>query len=164
MSVNECKQCTAQTKAGARCKARTCKYADYCWIHTKTLLRLGLRPSSIPRSGSGLFTYVDIPANKNICEYKGDNISSAEYTATDSGYGIIIPHGRVIDGKSTQSSLGRYANDCRPANKRAGVCSGNNARYSINTRNGVSTVNVKSIKRIPAGSEIFVSYGAGYWR
>lgn len=164
MSVNECAQCSAQTRAGSRCKSRTCKYADYCWIHTKSLLQLGLRTSSIPASGTGLFTYIDIPPKRIICAYKGENIPQEQYNTSNSGYGVAIPRERVIDGKSTQSSLGRYANHCRPEDKRAELCAGNNAKFSISTRNGVSTVNVKSTKRIAAGSEVFVSYGSGYWR
>ncbi len=29
---------------------------------------------------------------------------------------------------------------------------------------GVTTINIKSTKRIKAGSEIFVTYGVGYWK
>ena len=163
MSVTECDRCSATTRSGARCKSRTCKYAMMCWQHTKQLLHLGVRDSAVPAAGQGLFTYVDIPAKRVICSYGGENISRAAYDANRSDYGVGIPGGRVIDGASTQSSIGRYANNCRPADKAAGHCRGNNARFSISTREGQTTVNIKSTKPIPAGSEIFVAYGSGYW-
>ena len=163
MSITECDRCNATTRSGARCKQRTCKYAMMCWQHTKQLLHLGVRDSAIPAAGQGLFTYVDIPVNRVICSYDGENISRAAYSANRSEYGVHIPGGRVIDGASTQSSIGRYANNCRPADRAAGHCRGNNAKFSISTRAGVSTINIKSTKRIPAGGEIFVAYGSGYW-
>ena len=52
MSVVECAQCSATTRQGERCRIRTCKYAHMCWQHTKQLLHLGIKPSTIPNSGS----------------------------------------------------------------------------------------------------------------
>ncbi len=161
MSEIECVRCIAQTKKGARCKLRTCRIADYCSIHAKSILQLGVKPS--PVSGYGLFTYADIPKDRKICEYKGVNISQEEYDTGNGIYGVEIPRGRVIDAKSTQSCLARYINDCRYSNRRAGTCAGINARFSLKTVRGVTTVNIKSTKRIPAGSEIFLKYGAKYW-
>ena len=51
-----------------------------------------------------------------------------------SGYGIHINKHQVLDGKSTQSGLGRYANSCRKGNKDKGECKGNNAKLSVNDR------------------------------
>jgi hypothetical protein len=44
--------------------------------------------------------------------------------------GYAVARGRVIDAASTQSDLGRYVNDCRAANRRAGECNGSNARLA----------------------------------
>jgi hypothetical protein len=70
----------------------------------------------------------------------------------------------VIDAASTQRDLGRYANDCRAADERAGHCKGSNARYSVSNRNNATRIHLKATKNIPPGSEIFVSYGASYWK
>ena len=164
MSINECIRCSASTKSGEQCKIITCKYSEFCWIHTKQLFDLGIKPSNIPNAGSGLFTYKEIPAKKTICVYSGDVLTVDNYIANNSGYGIAIPNGRIVDAKSTQSCLGRYANNCRPMDKTAGNCNGNNAKFSILTRAGQTTIRIKSTKRIPAGSEIFVAYGSGFWR
>ena len=162
MSIVECIQCSATTKSGDRCKKRTCKYAFMCWQHTKQILHLGVKTSAIPNAGSGLFTFVDIPSDKIICKYDGTIIDKDDYK--DNGYGVGIPRGKVVDGASTQSSIGRYSNCCKPSDKNNKHCKGNNAKFSISTRNDITNINIKSTKRIPAGSEIFVSYGRGFFR
>ena len=159
--MRECVQCLAATKKGSRCKNITCVYSEFCRVHTKQIFDLVLKPSQIPDSGTGLFTAVQIPKNKNIAKYTGQVKSQEEYNANPSGYAIAISRGRVIDAASTQDGIARYSNDCRTKNKKSGHCSGNNARFVVNHRN--DTVWLRSTKNIPAGSEIFVSYGSGYW-
>jgi SET domain-containing protein len=164
MSIRECVRCSAATKKGIRCKNRTCIYSEFCAAHTKAIFDLALKPSAIPGAGTGLFTLKPIKKNTNIAEYSGDILTQASYDATDSGYGVAISRGRIMDAASTQSDLGRYANHCRSANKRAGHCKGNNARFSVSNRNGSTIINLKATKNILPGSEIFVSYGASYWK
>jgi hypothetical protein len=53
---------------------------------------------------------------------------NASYNANPGGYAVAIPRGRsrvprIMDAASTQSDLGRYANDCRPANRDENECS-----------------------------------------
>ena len=161
MSKRECVRCSAQTRKGRRCKKTTCMYSTYCNVHTKQLFQLYLKPSSIPRSGRGLYTSKTIPANTRIAKYTG---TIKPQGGTPTGYDVAIPRGRVIDASSTQACIARYANDCRAQNKRDGQCSGNNSKFSVSTRNGVTSVWLVSTKRIAAGSEIMVSYGRSYWR
>ena len=161
MSVRECVQCAAATRKGPRCKKNTCMYSEFCAVHTKSIFDLALKPSRIPGSGTGLFTTVAIPKNKNIAKYTGVIKSKTAYNENPSGYGVALSRGRVLDAASTQSGVARYVNSCRAANKRAGHCSGNNAKFVVNNR--TDSVWVRAIKNIPAGSEIFMSYGAGYW-
>ena len=68
----------------------------------------------------------------------------------------------VLDGASTQSGIGRYANSCRAADIAKGYCTGNNAKLAVDQRR--RSVNVKSRQAIKAGKEIFVAYGPSYWR
>lgn len=164
MSVRECVQCSAETRKGDRCKKSTCKYSEFCRQHTIKLFELVLRPSNIPESGTGLYTTKNIPAKKRIAKYTGDIKTLEQYRENPSGYAVAIPRGRVIDARSTQSGIARYANDCRPVNRREGHCRGNNAKFSISTRKGETSAWLVSTKRIPADSEIFVSYGRDYWR
>ena len=164
MSIRECVVCSAPTKTGERCKIRACSYSEFCHVHTRQILGLYLAQSGIPGAGLGLFTNRRIPRNTNISRYTGTIKTNAEFMANDSGYGVSIPRGRVIDAASTQSNIARYANDCRRANRTAGNCPSNNAKLvAVNTR-GVNTVWLKSGSRpIAANTEIFTGYGARYW-
>ena len=164
MSVRECVQCSAQTRRGARCKNITCVYSEFCHAHTNQLFDLALKPSHIPGAGKGLFTSKAIAKNTNIARYTGDVKTLTEYNAKPSTYAVAISRKRVIDAASTQSAIGRYANDCRVANRRAGHCAGPNARFVVNNRHDPPIIWLRSTKNIPAGSEIFVPYGAAYWR
>ena len=164
MSIRECVTCSARTLKGIICKNRTCKYSKFCNVHTRKLFDLYLNPSAIPSSGSGLFTSKPIATKTRIAQYTGQIKTAAENQNNPSGYAVAIPKQRVLDAASTQSGIARYANDCRSANKREKHCKGNNAKFSISTRNGVTSVWLVSTKTIPANSEIFVSYGgSSYW-
>jgi len=161
--MRECVRCAAETAVGKRCKNRTCTYTEFCAAHTKQLLDLELKPSSIAGAGRGLYTLVDIPKDKRIAQYTGELKTEEAYNKKKSGYGVHLPNGKVLDAHSTQHGIARYANDCRSANKKKGECKGTNARLTSSTRDGKTTVWLKSTKRIKAGDEIFVSYGRGYW-
>ena len=164
MSIRECVRCSAQTKKGARCKRTTYMYSKFCNAHAKQLFGLYLKNSSMPDSGKGLFTAKDISPQTRIAKHTGAIKTQAENRADPSGYAVATPRGKVVDAASTQSGIARYTNDCRAANKRLNQCKGNNAKFTISTRGGVTSVWLTSTKRIPAGSEIFVSCGGrGYW-
>ena len=121
-------------------------------------IALAVKKSSIVDAGLGLFTLEPIKKNQNIIQYTGIIRTNDQFEANPSMYGVEISKGRVIDAKSPQSSIARFANDCRAVNKKAGDC-------SINSRFVVSgeTVWIRATKAIPANSEIFVSYGPKYW-
>jgi hypothetical protein len=161
--MRECVQCAAETAVGKRCKNRTCIYTEFCATHTKKLMDLELKPSAIAGAGRGLYTMVDIPKDTRISQYTGEMKTDKEYAKKESGYGVYLPGGKVLDAHSTQHGIARYANDCRTANKNKGECKGANARLTSNTRDGKTTVWLKSTKKIMAGHEIFISYGRGYW-
>jgi hypothetical protein len=163
MSIRECVQCAAATKAGARCKNRTCIYSEFCATHTKALFDLAIKPSGIASASKGLFTTKYIKKGAKIAKYTGDIKTQAAYNANDSGYGIAISNGRILDAASTQSDLGRYANDCRRANRNARECKGNNSRFSVSNKKGESTVWVVATRNILANTEVFIPYGRGYW-
>ena len=163
MSIRECVRCSAKPRKGSQCRNTTCIYSKFCNVHTKQLFDLYLKESSIPGSGTGLFTSKFILSKTTIANYTGLIKTQAQNDVKPSGYALAIPHGKVLDDASTQSGLARYANDCRAGNKRSGQCKGSNAKFSTLTRDGVTSVGLTSTKLIPANSEIFVSYGRGYW-
>ena len=158
----ECVQCSAQTKNGQQCSRWTCKYSDMCWQHTMRALGLKIAPSTIPGAGSGLFATRVFAEDSFICEYGGELVPRDEAEEEDykSEYVLAIDDDWVIDAKSTQSGLGRWAVDCLPVN-RPQDCEDNNAEFEIDVEN--QSAALYATEEIQPGDEIFVSYGDVYW-
>ena len=115
--------------------------------------------STLPNSGKGLFTKIDIPKGANITEYWGTVSSwgNADHDEGLNGYIYFINNRRVIDAKPHPDALARYANDAQGFSTMKGFS--NNAVYAeIGKR-----VFIQATHFIPAGSEIFVRYGKEYW-
>ena len=164
MAVNrdrDCQQCEALTKSRRRCKRRTCKYSKQCYQHTLINKGLSLGKSKIPNSGLGLYAEKKFKRGDRIASYGGVIVSSSDFKSSDSAYGLQVSNGEVLDSRSTQSGLGRYVNDCRASNKRRRQCKGKNSRLVWNSRS--RTASVKATKTIQPGTEIYTSYGRGYW-
>ena len=160
MSVRDCQQCNAMTRYGRRCRRITCLYSSFCFQHTRRLERaLNLKKSHIPGGGTGLYAWNRIPYNTNIAEYTGNEIGIPDPNV-HYPYAVTRRDGTAVDASSTQSTIARYANDCRPANVAANHCQGNNARLYENNNGRIW---LRSTRAIPAGQEIFVSYGDEYW-
>ena len=120
--------------------------------------QLVVKKSTIPGSGKGLFTKKFIPKGTRIVEYKGRITNWKEMKdAWDNGYIYSINRNRVIDARRTLKALARYANDARGLFRVKGIT--NNCVYS---NDGLKAY-IESVKDIPAGSEILVSYGKEYW-
>ena len=121
---------------------------------------LVVKTSTIPNSGKGLFTKVFIPKGTKIVEYKGKISIWKEVKHDDgrNGYIFYVNRNHVINALPTKKALARYANDARGLKRITGIV--NNSDY---TTEGVKAY-IESRKDIPAGSEIFVDYGAGYWK
>lgn len=122
--------------------------------------KLLVKRSTLPNSGKGLFTTVDIPKGKRIVEYKGIRTTWSEVEDDDgkNGYIFYITRNNVIDALPTKEALGRYANDARGMSKIDGIR--NNAEYIIDK----GRCYIDAMRDIPAGSEILVSYSADYWK
>ncbi|MFT3902341.1 MAG: SET domain-containing protein [Niabella sp.] len=120
---------------------------------------LKVKTSLIPNAGKGLFTTVDIPKGSLIVAYEGRRCAWKEVEDDfDNPYIYHIDDENVIDASKDLRSFGRYANDAAGLTRVKGL--GNNAEYY---EEGL-TVFIRAKKDIPAGSEIFVSYGSGYWK
>ena len=95
-------------------------------------------------------------------EYLGEIITDKEcgLRADNDQYGYVfhINKQKCIDAHHTLDAIARYANDARGLVKVKGIR--NNASYEIWKNRGWITAE----KNIKAGSEIFVSYGAEYWK
>ena len=119
---------------------------------------LVVKTSTLPNSGKGLFTKVFIPKKTLIIEYQGKICKWKDVEATfDNGYIYDVNRNYGIDAGDRPKFLARYANDASGLSKVKG--SDNNSRYTVKG----SQVFIESIEDIPAGTEIFVSYGKEYW-
>lgn len=119
-----------------------------------------MKKSSLPNSGKGLFTKVEIKKGTRIVEYKGKKTIWSKVKDDDgkNGYIFYITRNCVIDAWPTTQHLGRYANDARGYTRVEGIK--NNSEYVVDGKRCFIT----AIKNIPAKSEIFVGYGAEYWK
>jgi len=123
--------------------------------------QLYIRKSTLPGSGKGLFTKKFIPKGTRIVEYKGEILTWKEVQklADDrNGYVFYVNSKHCIDAFNYKKALGRYANDAKGLSKVEGVKT--NAEYIVDDKRCF----IKAIKDIPARSEIFVEYGADYWK
>lgn len=123
--------------------------------------QLHIKKSTLPGAGKGLFTKKFIPKRTRIVEYKGEVLTwkEVEKLADDrNGYVFYVNSKHCIDAWNYKKALGRYANDARGIGRVPGIKT--NAEYVVDKKRCF----IESIKDIPAGSEIFVEYGAEYWK
>lgn len=118
------------------------------------------KKSQLPKAGKGLFTTVDIPKDTRIVEYKGkiEKWKDVKHLDGINGYLMFMNRNVIINAEPARHTLGRYANDARGLSRIPALR--NNATY-------VSDGNrcfIEATRRIKAGEEILVYYGAAYWR
>jgi uncharacterized protein len=121
--------------------------------------QLIVKRSTLKGAGKGLFTTRDIPRGAKIIEYKGKVTRWKEVDSQEglNGYIYYVDRNHVIDAWPAREAIARYANDARGIVRTDGV--NNNCTYIIEGRK----VYIKSMRHIPAGSELFVGYGKEYW-
>jgi len=119
---------------------------------------LFIQPSQLPGAGKGLFTKVFIPQKAFVIEHKGRVTTwDAVKHDIDNAYLFYVNRHHILDAKPYTKALGRYANDASGTAQVPGL--ENNCRYVVAS----GKVYIKAIRDIPAGSEILVYYGPGYW-
>lgn len=121
--------------------------------------QLRVKHSTLAGAGKGLFTKIFIPHGTRIIEYTGKITSwkDADQQDGNNGYLFYVNSKLVIDALPDKKSLARYANDARGLTRVKGIS--NNCEYTVEH----GRVFIDAIKDIPAGGEIFVSYGKEYW-
>jgi hypothetical protein len=145
---------------GQRCRNRCVIGLDYCHIHTKYVLKLQIKKSTIENAGKGLFAYgnpneIIFKKNSKICDYNGQLISeetlNGRYDQYTAPYAIRL-HKNKYEDASTVRGIGSTANHSNIKRKI-------NARLSVKRDN---TAQLMSTKDIKGGQEIFVDYGDDY--
>lgn len=119
--------------------------------------QLRVKRSGLPGAGKGLFTTKFIPKNTRIVEYKGRISRWRDADHENNGNIYYVNRNHVIDARPYKKALARYANDAKGLKRIKGMA--NNSEYE---EDGLK-VYITSRKDIPAGSEILVDYGKGYW-
>lgn len=152
--VTPTQRCTADNKRGTQCGSRTAK-GQYCWTHLRAIEGLRIKLSSVLGAGMGLFAARDIRPKAHVADYTGDKLALRR--DEHGGPYCLQMHSReAIDAARTNTAPGRWANDPRGSGQPP------NASFVVNTR--LRTGRLIASRLICKGEEIFVSYGAAYWR
>ncbi len=155
-------RCLAHTKKGTRCKRHCIIGYEYCYSHLESEMELKIKDSTIPQAQKGLFAFnkkkepndIIFRKDEEISQYNGENIHNAtrnqRYGQYNAPYGLQITNDNFIDS-ALKRGVGSLANTRN---------NGNNARFSVNTRN--RTAKIIATKPIRNNTEIFVPYGRSY--
>jgi SET domain-containing protein len=122
---------------------------------------LEIKRSTLPGSGKGLFTKVDIAKGTKITEYKGKSMTWAEAQKLPdyrNGYLFYFTRNHVIDAWGTKKGVAHFANDARGIVRVPGIR--NNAEYTTEGKKCF----IEASRNILAGEEILVAYGPEYWQ
>ncbi len=122
--------------------------------------QLSVKKSQLPNAGKGLYTRIFIPKGSYIVEYKGtiSKWKEVEDTEWDNGYIYYVTRNYVINARPHPEYLARYANDAAGLERVKGLR--NNCVY----KKRANRIYIYSEKNIQPGEEIFVDYGADYWK
>ncbi len=124
--------------------------SDYLYIDTST----------IPNSGNGLYTAIDIFKDEIISFFEGEILTDieAENRASkgEDGYFVSMLSGQILDSMHIHC-FAKYANDSK------GVVASPSKHNSCITIDETGHVCLVATRTIAAGSEIFCSYGRRYW-
>jgi hypothetical protein len=152
-------RCTADTKAGKQCGARTL-HGRYCWVHRAQLDGTRIKASSVPGAGKGLWAATrDFRPGQIVAHYTGDLVPTAAGGRADgfggSHYVLELSDAVSLDAARTNTADGRMVNDARGSGQRP------NCRFSVNQR--TKTATLRALKPIKKGAEMLVSYGRQFW-
>ena len=112
--------------------------------------------SKIKSFGLGLHAARDLPKNTRI-SYTGDRIPLGD--GDGGSYFLGLTNDTGIDGARTNAGEARWINDPKGSLETA------NCRFCVFTpQGGTRKAGVRTLRPIKKGEEIYVKYGAAYWR
>ncbi|CAK4712881.1 hypothetical protein LEN26_006484 [Aphanomyces euteiches] len=118
-------------------------------------LGVEVKTSTLPNAGLGLFTTKQFHRNDIVCQYRGRILTTAEALhVEDKSYSMRLGNDVYVDARESLDVLARYINDCRSR----GV-------YNVEFEKlpELQVANVRALRDIPAGRELFANYGKWYW-
>lgn len=129
-------------------------------IHLEKNLKI--KKSLIPNSGNGLFTKIDIEKDTVITEFYGEKVSHTIALAR----GILKKSHSVlyynktycIDSTTDKKCLATFMNDAN------GVIKLVNIKNNVYMLRANGRIYVIAKRFINAGEELFMDYGASYWK
>ncbi len=149
-------------------------YTNQSYYHTSQF-DLYLAPSQLANSGLGVFTKVPIPSDTLVDEYYGEKT-----TLLGGSYVLYIKENCNIDALSYPRCFMGMINDAsfvpkkiiRKKKRKIDITP--DANYDVNNNKLLNNCKfvidkelekayVHTICSIPAGSELFISYGSDYW-
>jgi hypothetical protein len=123
---------------------------------------LQIRESSIPDSGMGLFTKIDIEKNTVITEFYGEKIShtiaAARSILNKSNSILYYNKTYCIDSTIDENCLATFMNDANGFIKNTKI---KNNVYLLVANGRIYVIAKRSIK---CGEELFMGYGSNYWK
>lgn len=105
--------------------------------------------SLLPKTGKGVVTLIDIPANRTIGIYVGKRYAPGCSNLPNSDYLLELGDGSFIDGSRSAKNWTSRINH-QP---------GKSANIKIGKMGAIV-----SLRKIHAGEELFLDYGREYWR
>ena len=152
--------CGAKTNTGRPCRNKVVIGLKSCHMHRK----VKIAQSTIPRAGKGVFAKRDYKVGQRIGYYRGDVLSTnAHNQRYGSGkrdhapYSLQGSKSKIIDAECTRSTMSMI-NGTR-LKKDANAVFGGRMQSKATGK-----MPVKAFRSIKKGDEVFVHYGASYFR
>ena len=126
-------------------------------------IRVG--PSTISGAGNGLFMMEDVKSGEWIARYSGDPLTCAENDERGhSHYRLQVHKNLFLDAANPKHFEGRFINDSRKTKYKVNARFAADYRTNTCSKTGHIWVKIFATKKIKAGEEVFLSYGANFWR
>jgi len=157
-------RCTAATKTGGHCGART-KRGQFCYTHRKQLYGIRIAPATERSHGMGIRATRLIPPNTDVSDgYKGELVVPLRRDDGGPYYlGLRIKGGAAIDAARTNTADGRWLNDPRGVKTADGRRVKPNCQFVCPVRGDRTNVTIRTTRAVQSGEELYIAYGQEYW-
>jgi hypothetical protein len=158
-------RCTADTRSGAHCGART-KRGQFCFAHRRNILGTRIKAATVKAHGQGLFALRPFARDEVVAGYGGDLLLGPEAAGPHVGGSYMlnlgVRGGGLVDAARTNAGDGRWLNDARGVVLPDGRRLRANCRFVV-VRGGNGVPEVRATRLIKKGEEFYVPYGASFW-